>query len=185
MSNRFISGFSPAADVGQDILNATMNYSPVRIRPSRSQIRRATRLTVFRNIEHDEESICPIDREILNEDDNVLQIIHCAHYFRESNLRTHFTMSTRCPLCRFDIREYIPDYPEPTFSSRHRPLELPSTDIENPFATLPSANINTSVQTTDELQAISNALNRLDNSGNIISIEYSFSLATPNDADTT
>jgi hypothetical protein len=183
-----LPGFSPAADsdVGQDILNATMNDSPVRIRPSRSQIRRATRLTIFRNIEHDEESICPIDREILNEDDNVLQIIHCGHYFRESNLRTHFTMSTRCPLCRYDIREYIPDYSEHNestylFPSRRRPLELPS-DIENPFATLPSANINTSPQTTDELQAISNVLNRLDNSGNIISIEYSFSLATVNDA---
>ena len=169
--------------VGQDILTATMNDSPVRIRPSPSQIRRATRLTVFRNITHDEGTICPIDREILNDDDNVLQIIHCGHYFREENLRRHFTMSTRCPLCRFDIRDYIENYSEPRdstslFSSRNRTHELPPIDIENPFSRRPGINFNPTQQTTDELQAISNALNNLDNSGNIISVEYTFSLAS-------
>ena len=36
--------------VDEDILNATMNDSPIRIRPSVSQIRRATRLLQFRDI---------------------------------------------------------------------------------------------------------------------------------------
>ena len=171
------------SNVGQDILTATMNDSPVRVRPSRSQIRRATRLTVFRNITHEEGTICPIDREILNDDDNVLQIVHCGHYFREENLRRHFTMSTRCPLCRFDIRDYIENYSEPRdstsfFSSRNRTPSLPPIDIENPFSRRSGVNFNPTQQTTDELQAISNALNSLDNSGNIISVEYTFSLAS-------
>ena len=112
--------------VSDEILNATMNDSPVRVRPSFAQIRRATRTLLFRDISNTTQTICPIDRELLHAEDTVLQIIHCEHFFRDTNLRRHFRGNTRCPLCRYDIRDYIPTLEETTFTfpnmfNRRRP----------------------------------------------------------------
>ena len=49
---------------------------------------------------------CPIDLIDFTEDDSIMRIDHCGHLFRESNLRIHFRNNTRCPLCRFDIRDH-------------------------------------------------------------------------------
>ena len=84
----------------------TSQISAVRVRPSWRQIRDGTRQRVFRDITNPSQFICPIDRGPLEPDDNVLQIIHCRHIFRESSLRRHFRGSPRCPLCRYDIRDY-------------------------------------------------------------------------------
>ncbi len=188
--------------VADDILNATMNDSPVRVRPSMAQIRRATRTVLFRDISNTTQTICPIDRELLEPDDSVLQIIHCNHFFRDTNLRRHFRANTRCPLCRFDIREYIPSLQETVSSNQSErrrpnippppppplpPLNLPSTifdDIENPFETRPSMNINPSQQTTRDIQsllgeAVADILNQ-DSSGNVLEVEYSVNINTQN-----
>ena len=34
----------------------------------------------------------------------IMKICHCGHYFKEEALREHFNNSTKCPLCRYDIR---------------------------------------------------------------------------------
>ena len=113
--------------------------SPVIVRPSAAQVRMATRTLLFRDISNNTQTICPIDRELLQPDDTVLQIIPCGHFFRDTNLRRHFRGNTRCPLCRFDIREYVG---------------------EDPFASRP--NINTSTQTTHEIQSLLNtAINNI------------------------
>jgi len=181
--------------VDEETLNATMNDSPIRVRPSFTQISRATISIPFRDISHNNaDTICPIDRELLHDTDNVLQIIECGHYFREANLRRHFRNNTRCPLCRYDIRDYIPDI-ETTyrFPIRRSPPPIPPPpppitppppfDIENPFETRPSANINPSVNTTDEIrsllnEAVTNAINSTDSSGNIIEVQYSVSVGS-------
>ena len=200
----------------EDILNESFNsYNPISIRPSLFQIRRATRILEFRDISNTTHQICPIDREILNPSDTVMQILHCNHYFRESNLRRHFRNNTRCPLCRFDIRNYIPSLAEtsPLLSSRPSipppppPVNLPPTrraipppppppplpedddddfsfnDIENPFETRHSANINPSQQSTQEIQellgrAIESAINSDSSGNNILAFEYSVSIGT-------
>ena len=200
----------------EDILNESFNsYNPISIRPSLFQIRRATRILEFRDISNTTHQICPIDREILNPSDTVMQILHCNHYFRESNLRRHFRNNTRCPLCRFDIRNYIPSLAEtsPLLSSRPSipppppPINLPPTrrampppppppplpedddddfsfnDIENPFETRHSANINPSQQSTQEIQellgrAIESAINSDSSGNNILAFEYSVSIGT-------
>lgn len=179
--------------ISDEILNATMNDSPVRIRPSFAQVRRATRTLLFRDISNTTQTICPIDRELLHAEDTVLQIIHCGHFFRDTNLRRHFRGNTRCPLCRYDIRDYIPTLEEttftfPMFNRRPRmppPLPPPPRppppppprdsppppfdDLEDPFESLPSTNINPSQQTTHEIQSLLGEAitNILDPSGNI------------------
>ena len=208
----------------EDIINESFNnYNPISIRPSLFQIRRATRILEFRDISNITHQICPIDREILIPSDTVMQILHCNHYFRESNLRRHFRHNTRCPLCRFDIRNFIPSLVEtsplrsrrPTIpppppppppinlpSSRHLisppprppPVPLPEdddddfnfNDIENPFETRHSANINPSHQSTREIQellgrAIENVINSDSSGNNVLAFEYSVSIGTNSD----
>ena len=188
--------------VSDEILNATMNDSPIRVRPSFAQIRRATRTLLFRDISNTTQTICPIDRELLHAEDTVLQIIYCGHFFRDTNLRRHFRGNCRCPLCRYDIRDYIPTLEETTFTfpnmfNQRRPPPIPPPppppresppppfdDLEDPFATLPSTNINPSQRTTREIQsllseAIANILDP-DSSGNIGQLEYSVNINTAN-----
>jgi len=50
------------------------------------------------------QALCAITRENFTEDDSVLKIIFCGHIFKEDALREWFRRSTRCPICRHDIR---------------------------------------------------------------------------------
>jgi hypothetical protein len=236
------------------IENAAINRSPVTIRPSLSQIRRATKIALLRDISYNienESPICPIDREVINEDDSVMQIIECGHFFREANLRTHFTMRTRCPLCRFDIRDYISDYTSnrstsnastsasasnasasnasnasastststsanasasastsnastsnastsnastsnastsnastsrSASTSNASTIPFTETDVENPFDSRPSSNINPIPEMSAELiNSINNILNDIDSSNNAIHFEYSIDIASNTD----
>ena len=87
-----------------DILNFTMNDSPVRIRPSVRQIRNSTRILQYRDISTNQ-TICPIRREQFTPDQSIIEIIHCGHIFDELSLRRHFRFSPRCPMCRYDITD--------------------------------------------------------------------------------
>ena len=195
----------------------------------------STRILQFRELESseendntntDEDTICPIDRDILAPEDYIMQIIHCGHYFREQNLRRHFRRNPRCPLCRFDIRDYglgdrastnnssttentqmnqstqtRPNYPPPpppsientpTTSNIIRDSSnstrgnlysniSPLHDIENPFLTRPSANINPTRQTTREINGntithTQSFTSDSDISGNNTVLEYSITI---------
>ena len=89
----------------QTILNM---LSPVRITPSAEQISNATENYTYRILPETpiRTRICPIDREPIVEGDNVTQINYCGHIFRSINLQTWFEHNSRCPLCRYDIRNY-------------------------------------------------------------------------------
>ena len=78
--------------------------SPVRVPPSQQQIDNATSTFIYTT---DMTTItCPIDRESIQIGDEVIKITHCGHIFRSQNLRRWFETNTRCPLCRYDIRNY-------------------------------------------------------------------------------
>jgi len=117
----------------QDILNQTMRDSPVRIRPSLRQIRSSTRLVVYRDVSGISQTICPIERENFLSADSILQIIHCGHLFREMSLRQHFRNSPRCPLCRYDIRDYIAPLPLPPPPPPPPSSAEPLPGIADPF----------------------------------------------------
>jgi len=110
--------------------NPLSNLSPVRIRPSISQIRRGTELLTWRDISNNYQISCPIDLLDFTEGDSILRIRECKHIFREMNLRRHFRNSATCPICRFDIRDYIPENNAPALTSEDLD-ELISNDIVN------------------------------------------------------
>ncbi len=84
--------------------------SPVRVRPSVTQVRNGTQLLcAMRDISGNTQTQCPIDLNDFVEGDSLLKIIGCGHIFREMNLRNHFRYSATCPMCRYDIRDYVPE----------------------------------------------------------------------------
>lgn len=103
-NNRF---FTFSNQQRHSLVNNRSNMSPVRIRPSTTQIRRGTDLLIWNDISDNYQTNCPIDMQDFRGNDSILRIRHCGHIFREMNLRRHFRNSTRCPLCRFDIRDYV------------------------------------------------------------------------------
>jgi hypothetical protein len=110
--------------------NPLSNLSPVRIRPSISQIRRGTELLTWCDISNNYQTSCPIDLLDFTEGDSILRIRECKHIFREMNLRRHFRNSATCPICRFDIRDYIHDNNAPALTSEDLD-NLISNDIVN------------------------------------------------------
>ncbi len=88
---------------------APMAQEDVAIVPTEAQIDAACYLTSAREAQLDE---CAIDLQPLSPDENVMVIKHCKHAFRENNLRELFTRDCKCPLCRYDIRDYVEESEE-------------------------------------------------------------------------
>jgi hypothetical protein len=52
---------------------------------------------------------CPISLDDFQSDEIVTQIRHCGHIFRTQPLMNWLNRNNRCPVCRYDIRNYIQD----------------------------------------------------------------------------
>jgi len=79
---------------------------PVEIYPTQSQIESATRRVRYGDIVRPINSQCPITMENFNDNDMVTRIRYCGHIFNTENLNNWFRSNCRCPVCRYDIREY-------------------------------------------------------------------------------
>ena len=76
--------------------------------PTTEQIRQATMNTVFGRITTPVNATCPISRDEFNDDSEVTIIRSCRHIFNRSSLGAWFVSHFTCPMCRSDIREYVP-----------------------------------------------------------------------------
>ena len=85
------------------------DFNDVPIFPSNQQIENAVEIVRYGDMENNttEQTVCPIDLTAFNEDDRIARIRHCGHCFKESNLRTWFASHSTCPICRYDIRDYV------------------------------------------------------------------------------
>jgi hypothetical protein len=81
---------------------------PVDIYPTQEQINAATSIIRYGEIETPLNNSCPISLEPFQEDDSVAMIQYCGHIFKEEQIRSWFQTNVRCPVCRYDIRNYIP-----------------------------------------------------------------------------
>jgi len=160
---------------GENTLN--FNDSPVRIRPSIRQIRNSTRILQYRDISSNQ-TICPIRRDRFEREQSVMQILHCRHVFDELSLRRHFRFSARCPMCRYDIRDYELDNisNSTTYSTRYNTEPLLSQTISQESRDIIN-NLNTAVETALR-NTISNQV--LD----ISSVDLQYSLFFPSTDDT-
>jgi hypothetical protein len=81
-------------------------FDPVLIYPTASQIETATRRVLYRDIVTPINTRCPISLETFNDSDIVTIIRQCGHIFNSDELNNWFTTNCRCPMCRYDIRNY-------------------------------------------------------------------------------
>jgi hypothetical protein len=83
-------------------------YDNVPVYPSREQINNGTREVLFSRVQNPLNMSCPITLETFDENDTITQILGCGHLFNSINLSSWFRNNVRCPVCRYDIRNYIP-----------------------------------------------------------------------------
>jgi len=81
-------------------------FQDVAIRPSTTQIANSTREILYGDISNPPNTQCPITQEDLNASDMITQILHCRHCFNSAGINRWWTSSARCPVCRYDIRDY-------------------------------------------------------------------------------
>jgi len=84
---------------------------PVEVFPTQTQIETATRRAMYCDIVSPINMSCPISLEIFNDSDTVSVIRFCGHIFHTEHLNRWFTSNCRCPVCRYDIRNFIPSVP--------------------------------------------------------------------------
>lgn len=84
------------------------NFDSTNYFSTNSEVRRATIRSRFLPITlpNEEPERCPISMEDFMEGDSILQIRSCGHRFKEAPLLIWFRRDSRCPICRYDIRNY-------------------------------------------------------------------------------
>jgi hypothetical protein len=80
--------------------------TPVTIYPTPTQVELATRRVRFCEIIEPINNSCPISLDVFNENDTVTVIRYCGHIFNTSQINAWFRANCRCPICRYDIRNY-------------------------------------------------------------------------------
>jgi len=76
-------------------------------RPSSQQIDNATIIFDFSLADDNIHTNCPITLDEFQEGEQVCRIRHCGHTFRNSAIQNWFQRNTHCPVCRYDIRDYL------------------------------------------------------------------------------
>ena len=106
------------------ITNNSQNNNLRPITPTREQINNASILVRYDFIENPSSEICSISLQEFNNNDVVRQILYCGHIFHENSLQEWFTRNTVCPLCRYDIRNYVRN---DNIQPSHTPNSVPNS----------------------------------------------------------
>jgi NAD(P)H-nitrite reductase large subunit len=53
------------------------------------------------------ETRCPISLEDFSENEEIMEIIGCGHIFKTNNLLEWLSRESNCPVCRYNILNYI------------------------------------------------------------------------------
>ena len=126
---------SDTTNNNQDITSflTTFLNSTVPIRPTQQQINNASHIVRYSEIQNPNSTTCAISLEPFSNSDNVRQIHYCGHMFFPEQFNQWFRNNVRCPVCRYDIRNYVAN----TTNNE------PSTSTSS-TSTTPTTNISTS-----------------------------------------
>ena len=114
-------------------------FDSVNVTPTNQQINNATRNLMYCDIMNPVNTSCPISLEPFNDSSRVTIIRRCRHIFNTESLSNWFRTNCRCPICRYDIRDYNT---QPDETIIHTPSENNSSNIpsENNSSNIPSEN---------------------------------------------
>lgn len=95
--------------LGSSITNLLQTFldTPITVRPTAQQISNACIDISYSLITDPCSNDCPISLDTFTDLDTVTQIKQCKHIFKPQSLSTWFETNTRCPVCRYDIRNYV------------------------------------------------------------------------------
>jgi hypothetical protein len=119
---------------GQDASNMRRFFQNILVRPTPEQIESSTQLVPYRSNVENANTSCPITLDEFQEDEMVRQIKHCRHTFQEHALQNWFQRNVRCPVCRYDIRDYnmgSESGPRPDTTTVPSPEDPPPIPPEN------------------------------------------------------
>ena len=144
---------------GNNINNFT--FEPVAVYPSQQQINNACEDVSFNTISNPINSSCPINLERFTDNSTVTQILYCGHCYNPTALRRWFTSNVRCPICRYDIRNYNPldvirnpyrrILRNPNIGPIARPVDLQSNNTSNSnYSNLNESHINEESKDDDD-----------------------------------
>jgi hypothetical protein len=80
--------------------------SRIVVRPTEEHIQNASRVIKYSDINNPISEVCPISLDTFNENDMVRQILQCGHLFKQQQFNEWFESNVKCPVCRYDIRNY-------------------------------------------------------------------------------
>lgn len=83
-------------------------FENVNVTPTQQQINNALNNCLYSSIDDPLNVSCPISLRRFEDNDEVSVIRYCNHIFCRNDLENWFRSNTRCPLCRYDIRNYTP-----------------------------------------------------------------------------
>ena len=121
--NSYTTLDSYARNIYDDLLETFLQ--PIVVHPTQSQIESATSRVRYCDIARPINTSCPISMEEFNDTDMVTVIRQCGHIFDTDHLNNWFRSNCRCPVCRYDIREYNSNASTQFFSN--------STDVSNNY----------------------------------------------------
>lgn len=112
----------------QSIFNSFLQ--PVEIYPTQSQIESATRRVRYCDIARPVNTSCPISMDDFNDNDMVTVIRHCGHTFHTEHLMNWFRTNCRCPVCRYDIRDYNTTSSAEYFNTQGTSIDSSNNNLE-------------------------------------------------------
>ena len=156
-------------DAFTEIIN---NLQNVIVHPSTLQINNATESYIITEEQflNNERLICPITREELIVGDHVCVIKHCNHLFKNDALMQWFNSNVRCPVCRYDIRDYVASPSQSSASNEgNEVIQDDDTLIEENLST--SSSNHSSPVSRERAINRTTSFERLNNMRNVLSIE--------------
>jgi len=109
-------------------------YEDVIVSPTQLEIDNAVEVFVYNENIMQPNSTCPITMEEFIVGDRISRIRHCEHMFREDAINNWFRLNVRCPVCRYDIREYTANVTDTsnniTDTSSNNVTDVSNTSVE-------------------------------------------------------
>jgi len=125
--------FHTVRDLSGNVLNQP-RFQDVIVAPTQEQINNATRMITYSENTELLNHRCPISLADFDEGDQIRQIIHCGHCFCEETIQSWFRTNVRCPVCRYDIREYSNQEireNEPERAAQQQPRRSVNENVQN------------------------------------------------------
>ena len=112
---------------------ATPLHENVIVRPTNQQLDAATINYNFsaNDDENNTNTNCPITLEEFQEGEPVCKIIHCGHTFRRDAITNWFQGNVRCPVCRYDVRDFSANNVPPLSPQNNNNQSLTDEELQN------------------------------------------------------